>query len=380
LLFLLPLCGAGEPWARLFSPAPAPNRFFPIWNRSRTSGLFTLYQHNEWLLGEASIAINSNIESATAKLYENLLQASAGHSLCRVWITYPPLTPPAPGAEENYRLFCLARSEAIESVYGSDFPQKLPAASAVGTDSDQLSVLFAAHKNVPRHFENPAQVPAYDYPPEHGPRSPSFARATVLTNHSSKTTFISGTAAIKGHASCFPNNTHAQLHCTLDNLRIISDTCGLGPDLAASSARSAIKVYLRNAQDLDSVAAALSETLLLPTDQVIYLRSDICRAELTIEIEATILESSEPNLRSKGRFFPCFSPNRPALRKNDLSGKDPQNCSRREIQKYVLPDRNRRITNPYAPEDIDEKRNSPRVHLAQQMMKTDRCKHSKCNV
>jgi chorismate lyase/3-hydroxybenzoate synthase len=234
----------------------------------------------------------SDVYKRQAKLYENLLQASAGHSLCRVWNYVPAINAPGPGAEENYRLFCLARSEAIESAYGSDFPQKLPAASAVGTDSDQLSVLFAAHKNVPRHFENPAQVPAYDYPPEHGPRSPSFARATVLTNHSSKTTFISGTAAIKGHASCFPNNTHAQLHCTLDNLRIISDTCGLGPDLAASSAKERhFKVYLRNAQDLDSVAAALSETLLLPTDQVIYLRSDICRAELTIEIEATILES-----------------------------------------------------------------------------------------
>jgi hypothetical protein len=75
----------------------------------------------------------------------------------------------------------------------------------------------------------------------------------------------------------------------LDNLREISRACGLGPDLdrGGGSTRH-FKVYLRHASDLSLVAPLLEEKLLRETDQVTWLLADICRAELNVEIEASL--------------------------------------------------------------------------------------------
>ena len=80
----------------------------------------------------------------------------------------------------------------FEARLGGRFEQKLPAASSVGSHGDRLDVIFVAGEAAPRHLENPEQVPAYHYPAEHGPRAPSFARATVASDGARKVTFISG--------------------------------------------------------------------------------------------------------------------------------------------------------------------------------------------
>jgi chorismate lyase/3-hydroxybenzoate synthase len=48
-------------------------------------------------------------------------------------------------------------------------------------------------------------------------------------------------------------------------------------------------VYLRHAEDLPAVATVLDREMLQPTDRVSYLRSDICRRELNVEIEASLI-------------------------------------------------------------------------------------------
>src|SRR5215207_7623292 len=122
----------------------------------------------------------------------------------------------------------------FEGMLGGDFRPQLPAASAVGCSGTRLEVIFVAGETAPTHFENPEQIPAYHYPVEHGPRAPSFARATVVRNGPRTWTFISGTSAIKGHETIAPGALERQLECTLDNLRLIATQCGLGDDLAAS--------------------------------------------------------------------------------------------------------------------------------------------------
>jgi chorismate lyase/3-hydroxybenzoate synthase len=132
-------------------------------------------------------------------------------------------------------------------------------------------------------------MPAYDYPGEHGPRAPSFARATVVPGAGGDAVFISGTAAIRGHATVAPDEVRPQLACTLDNLREISRACGLGPDLDAGGGSTRhFKVYLRHAADQPVVAAILQEQLLADRDRVTYLQADICRARLLVEIEASL--------------------------------------------------------------------------------------------
>ena len=132
-------------------------------------------------------------------------------------------------------------------------------------------------------------MPAYDYPPDYGPRAPSFARATVVPGPAHATVFISGTAAIRGHATIAPHSARLQLECALENLQAISAACGLGTGLAAGTgATRHFKVYVRHAADQALVESILQERLLTDTDRVSYVQSDICRAALLVEIEASL--------------------------------------------------------------------------------------------
>jgi enamine deaminase RidA (YjgF/YER057c/UK114 family) len=195
---------------------------------------------------------------------------------------------------ENYRAFCRGRSIAFETAYGHEFTRRLPAASAVGIGRSECIVAFLASETLPRHYENPHQTPAYLYPLEHGPKSPSFARASVVTTDTATTHFISGTAAIRGHLSIAPNDTAAQTACTVGNLRGISNACGLGEDLGRSTAtHRSFKVYLRHATDFAPVADFLGANLLNVRDTVTYLQADICRRELNVEIEAVVTTGAQ---------------------------------------------------------------------------------------
>ena len=254
-----------------------------------SSGGLRLFESAGWLLGAASIPPGADLEGATAGLYRTVLDAARGRHLARIWNYVPAINAPGPAGLENYRVFCQGRSRAFEHHHGDAFNSRLPAASAVGCVGAALTVAFAACATRPRHVENPLQIPAYDYPGEHGPRAPSFARATVVAGAGTATDFISGTAAIRGHATIAPGELRPQLECTVGNLRAISEACGLGSELDAGggSARR-FKVYVRHEADQPQVAAFLQASSLVGGDQITYLQADICRAPLLVEIEASL--------------------------------------------------------------------------------------------
>jgi enamine deaminase RidA (YjgF/YER057c/UK114 family) len=271
---------AGEAVEKLFADARPAGRM----------GALSLYQAGDWLVGAATVTLAAGLETAAHQLYGDILRATRGLQLARIWNYVPAINEPGTDGLENYRIFCRARSLAFEEHHGAGFKSLLPAASAVGTKSASLTAVFAASPIRPRHVENPLQVSAYDYPEDYGPRAPSFARATVVPGNGLDTVFISGTAAIRGHATIAPQHLRPQLECTLENLAEISSACGLGVDLARGRAASRhFKVYLRHATDQAEVAAGLQEKLLSKADRVSYLHSDICRTELLVEIEATLL-------------------------------------------------------------------------------------------
>jgi len=269
----------GEPVDDLFATARPAGR----------SGAFSLFENDDWLVGAASVNALPGLEPAAQRLYLDLLQATSGRHLARIWNYVPAINELGPAGLENYRAFCQGRSLAFEERHGAAFKFRVPSASAVGCVAPNLTVAFAACKATPRHVENPRQVPAYDYPREYGPRSPSFARATIVPQGDTATVFISGTAAIRGHATVAPDGIAEQLDCTLENLGEISRACGLGSNLdrAGQSSRH-FKVYLRHAADQPLVASLLAQRLFAGTEWVSYLQADICRAPLRVEIEATL--------------------------------------------------------------------------------------------
>jgi enamine deaminase RidA (YjgF/YER057c/UK114 family) len=249
---------------------------------------FRLFAADSLLAGHATQAVAGSLEACTLDLYGRLLRATAGRSLHRVWNYVPDINGLGLGLE-NYRAFSAGRARAFEAAFGAGYRQALPAASAVGCRGAAIALVFVAGNSAPRHCENPEQMPAYDYPPKHGPRSPSFARATVATHRGRPLVYISGTSAIKGHETVAPGSTKAQIECTLDNLRLISAAAGTGEDLRSQSGwERRFKVYLRHPADLSLAMGRLGTALFRPGDHVVWLQADLCRAELNIEIEATL--------------------------------------------------------------------------------------------
>ena len=258
-------------------------------------GPLALFQAENWLFGAATVPVGPGLEDTSHRLYGIILQATRGWHLARVWNYVPAVNESGPGGLENYRVFCRGRSLAFEEALGGGFKARLPAGSAVGTRSGDLTVAFAASRVPARQVENPLQMSAYEYPGDYGPRPPSFARATVVSERDHATVFISGTASIRGHSTISPHETRKQLDCTLENLTRISSACGLGPclDQGGTSARH-FKVYLRDEADLPLVASNLEERLLSKGDSVSFLHADLCRAALQVEIEASLFGVTRP--------------------------------------------------------------------------------------
>ena len=265
----------------------APERIFgSVCPAGKKEG-FQLFTAGELLLGYALQPLVDEMAVASRDLYRRLLRAAAGHSLYRIW-NYVPAINAAEGGLENYRAFSAGRSLAFEEACGPEFPIVLPAASAVGCGGTALAAIFVAGRVAPRHVENPEQVPAYRYPLEHGPRAPSFSRATMVADGGRPLFFISGTAAIKGHGTVAPERLDAQLDCTLDNLRLVSESAGMGEDFGAGRKFTRhFKVYLRRAADFAAAKKRLEGALFGPGDRVIWLQADLCRRALLVEVEAT---------------------------------------------------------------------------------------------
>ncbi|WP_146180057.1 pteridine-dependent deoxygenase like protein [Opitutus sp. ER46] len=268
---------------------------FPAAQPAGRSGAFTLATAPDYLVGHAEAPAGEAIEESAYALYRELAELTAGWALARVWNTVPRINAPRADGLEFYRAFCSGRARAYEAAWGADFKRRIPAASAVGSDAEELGVVFVATRQDVAHVENPVQVPAYQYPAAYGPRPPSFARATVVALPGGRRdVFISGTSAIRGYRTLTPGDTARQLACTVENLQGIGAAAGLGAVLGApGEVERHVRVYLRHAADLPTVAAVLDRDLLRPTDRVSYVRADICRADLNVEIELTVFAAAK---------------------------------------------------------------------------------------
>lgn len=228
-----------------------------------------------------------DLEGATYTLYRKILRLGEGRVFCRFWNYVPNINHVERGRLENYRQFCSGRSRAFADTNGQNRADLFPAASATGTSDGTLTVVFLATRTHVRNWENPEQVPAYQYPPKYGPLPPSFARASEFTEPSgAKWTFISGTAAIKGHESQYAGDFRSQLEVTLDNIDRTLRCAELRLVQDAPRPRH-FKVFLRNADDLSTLREHL-HPLLGAADTLTVVEGDICREDLDVEIEITV--------------------------------------------------------------------------------------------
>jgi enamine deaminase RidA (YjgF/YER057c/UK114 family) len=234
--------------------------------------------------GAATIASEGmGMRAATEKLYRAFFSQLDGAWIYRIWNFVPRINEPEDGLE-TYQHFSFGRSVAFEAAFADVFERRMPAASAVGTPGGRLGVMCLVGPEKPIHVENPWQVPAYHYPTQFGPRSPSFARATKVSVGSTEWIFVSGTAAIRGFESQCRGDLRGQLAMTWENILKVAAEAGCertGEDCE-------VRVYLRHKRDFDLIRNLLEAEFLAGGEAVSYLQAEICRADLDVEIEMTV--------------------------------------------------------------------------------------------
>ncbi len=249
--------------------------------------------NGQLLFGRIAIQKSATLWLATEDAYDQIfvcLRNAGLPHLLRVW-NYLPQINQEDGGVERYRQFNEARQKSFKK-YGDFFnanvrPAYVPAACALGTGANTaLSIYFIASASEPIAIENPRQVPAYDYPAEYGDFRPLFSRATLLKSSSAMALFISGTSSIIGHSTVSAGNILAQTRETFANIRSLMDTVNDNIEnvhIAINNLR--FKIYLREARDHDIVAGELARQFNFEFPAT-YLQADICRADLSVEIEA----------------------------------------------------------------------------------------------
>jgi len=199
--------------------------------------------------------------------------------LLRVW-NYVDAINAGAGDAERYRLFCAGRAAGMSAA------PSYPAASAIGgRDGERRLQVCALAARVPGStVENPRQVSAWRYPREYGPVAPNFARAMRAPTLSPQL-YLSGTAAVVGHASHHAGDVAAQLAETLTNLDSLRVAAGGTATLGNS--RNPLRAYVREPEDAARVHAMLLTRLGIDTP-LLVLHGDICRAELLVEIDGLL--------------------------------------------------------------------------------------------
>ncbi|HEU4503825.1 MAG TPA: hypothetical protein VFR79_03295 [Nitrospira sp.] len=233
---------------------------------------------------------DTDLAQTTERAYRQLLRLlreSGFPHLWRIWNYFPRINEEQQGLE-RYRLFCVGRHQALAETL-PDFPSSLPAGTAVGSQRGPLQVYFLAGAQPGTHLGNPRQLNAYDYPEIYGPRSPSFARATLCRSEGATQLFISGTASVVGHQSRHEGLADMQALETVTNLRALIDRARAVPPSFERGTRShsAFKVYVRNPKHLDIVRRVFHAPFLL-SSHLLYLQGDLCRKELLVEVEGLV--------------------------------------------------------------------------------------------
>ncbi|NKF21248.1 hypothetical protein [Solimonas marina] len=231
-----------------------------------------------------------DLEGATQTLYQRLgrlLHDSGYPHIVRIWNFLSDINA-GEGDGERYRRFTVGRHRALAAA-DSAFEAALPAATAIGTLEPDLVLYLLAGRHPGLQVENPRQVSAFRYPREYGPKSPSFARATLIGDGDAARLLVSGTASIVGHESRHVGDPQRQLDEIIANVDALLDSARQHPlpGAAAGARVESLKLYLRG--DHEPVyASALLRHLRGATDDtpLMVLRGDICRRELLLEIEA----------------------------------------------------------------------------------------------
>ena len=203
---------------------------------------------------------------------------------------------------QNYQLFNEARGEyysKYRTVPG------FPAATGIGVDFNGVTIECMAvtcdEGFTSVAINNPKQLNSYKYgqevlkgAPQKNSRQnqpPQFERARLLANGQTSRLFISGTASIIGQETIGLDDVEKQTFVTIENIEQLASEINLRshyPELTVFPDKYAyVRVYVKNEEDIPAVEEICQNHF--GQVPMTFVKADICRADLLVEIEAEII-------------------------------------------------------------------------------------------
>ena len=239
------------------------------------------YASNEQILfGQVQMPSCQPLDALTRSAYQQVfstLSQTPYKHLLRVWHYLPHINK----LENNvprYYLFCRGRNEA----YGKTAVAQRCAATVIGTQARKPAMFFIASRTAGVALENPQQTNPWEYPGIPETDKPVFARA--MKSQDLSILFVSGTTSIIGSESMHISNIAAQIKQIFTHFK---ELLSAASDTSPSSLEY-LKIYLKSADEVSNVTYHIHrilDDLELNTKQIVIFESEICRPELTLEIE-----------------------------------------------------------------------------------------------
>jgi len=199
---------------------------------------------------------------------------------------------------QNYQEFNDARSRFYRKTKWHD---GFPAATGIGigcggviVDLDAIYTNGSDIKVV--SLNNTLQVPAHDYSnsvliaaedeQDRPVTTPKFERGKLVLSGTEGVIYISGTAAIRGEKSFSNEGIEEQTRITLENIEHLISEETLANSGAGHFAKveiSSLRIYLKEESFFEPCKKIVDENY--PGVPAVYLKADICREELLVEIE-----------------------------------------------------------------------------------------------
>jgi enamine deaminase RidA (YjgF/YER057c/UK114 family) len=218
-------------------------------------------------------------------------------SIIRQWNYIEQIVKKADG-RQNYQDFNDSRTRFYNK---TTWENGYPAATGVGTSCGGVMIDLEALLSYDPDIKiialnNSLQVPAHAYSPcvligkedgETGKKTtPKFERAKLVRNEKKGIIYVSGTAAIRGEMSLENVGIEEQTKITLENIEHLISNGTLvtaGIENVSHTRLCCLRVYLKEEHFFESAKRIIEGKYAgLPS---IYLKGDVCREELLVEIE-----------------------------------------------------------------------------------------------
>ena len=240
---------------------------------------------------DVSLGIGEQSEIIFGRVGEILeIEKIAVDDIVRQWNYIENITAISPQGQ-HYQLFNDARSVFYSQC---KWRNGYPAATGIGAQYGGVVVVLDAVRNssvCSLPVDNPLQISAHNYSQEvlinsveKHKTTPKFERARFIAG-CNPMVYISGTAAIRGEASCREDLT-SQTRLTMENINYLTSGENLlkhGADSFGEMEYRAMRAYLKDKSEWSPAKEWLDENY--PAVEMLYLWADICREELLIEIE-----------------------------------------------------------------------------------------------